>query len=353
MTNLAPGTLREFSCLVLQCRSIKISPGKGFAMMPLVRRSLAVLIAALLAGVFAVVGTSVPAGAAPVKGYLRIVSITDNLEPLVGVGDRPFDIVKDRPFTVVVEVRDAPQDPDADPEGQLTTVTRETEVLLEKVSGPGSLTGTTKAKILRDGSTAEIIGAKYTEYANGVKLRVVAGKGVDLEPSQAFTVNVALTAVSEDVEDGQALDLQDSNCPAPTSAKPTCGRLLLPAAAAGHVVMSVGSCDGLGCDDDGPKALVVTAIFNGDYSGVSPATIILACDKVVCGQSGSGAGLPLTVIYTFENDAGLKSTAPACAAKGLLGPGEPICVDYVSSSRNQGDLYTHVLLGHDVRLSHP
>ncbi len=87
-------------------------------MMPLVRRSLAVLIAALLAGVFAVVGTSAPAGAAPVKGYLRIVSITDNLEPLAGVEDRPFDIVKDRPFTVVVEVRDAPQDPATpDPRG--------------------------------------------------------------------------------------------------------------------------------------------------------------------------------------------------------------------------------------------
>ncbi len=234
-------------------------------------------------------------------------------------------------------------------------MTRETEVVLEEVSGPGSLTGTTKAKILRDGSTAKIIGAiVHPSTRTGSSFELWRGRESISEPSQAFTVNVALTAVSEDVEDGQALDLQDSNCPAPTSAKPTCGRLLLPAAAAGHVVMSVGSCDGLGCDDDGPKALVVTAIFNGDYSGLSPATVILACDKVVCGQSGSGAGLPLTVIYTFENDAGLKSTAPACAAKGLLGPGEPaICVDYVSSSRHQGDLYTHVLLGHDVRLSHP
>jgi hypothetical protein len=362
IANLAPGILREFSCLVLRCRSIKISPGKAFAMRPLVRRSLAVLIAALLAAVFAVAGTSAPASAAPVKGYLRIVSITDNAEPLTGVEDRPFDIVKDRPFSVVVEVRDAPQDP-ATPgiEGQLTTVTRATDVVLEEVSGPGSLTGTTKATIPRDGSTATIppedaaTGVEYSEYANGVKLRVVAGSGVDLEPSQPFTVNVALTAVSENIESdevGQPLDLKDSNCGAPTSDEPTCGRLLLPAAAAGHVVMSVGSCDGLGCDSVGPKALVVTAIFNGNYSAVSPATVILACDKVVCGQSGSGAGLPLTVIYTFVNDAGLGQTAPACPAKGVLGP-QAICVDYVQSSRHQGDLYTHVLLGHDVRLSHP
>jgi hypothetical protein len=361
MTNLAPGTLREFSCLVLQCRSIKISPGKGFAMMPLVRRSLAVLIAALLAGVFAVVGTSAPAGAAPVRGYLRIVSITDNAEPLAGVEDRPFDIVKDRPFTVVVEVRDAPQDP-AKPgiEGQLTTVTRETDVVLEKVPSdkPGQLDmNNVKGTIPRGGSSAKIDKAKYSGYANDVEFFVRVQSGVDLAASAPPTsVDVALTAVSENVESGevgQPLDLEDSNCGAPTSDKPTCGRLLLPAAAAGRVVMSVGSCDGLGCDADGPKALVVTAIFNGDYSGMSPATIILACDKVVCGQSGSGFGLPRTVIYTFDNDAGLGAAAPACAKKGLLGPGEPICVDYVNSSRNQGDLYTHVLLGHDVRLSHP
>jgi hypothetical protein len=319
-------------------------------MMPLVRRFLALVTAALLAGVFAVVGTSVPAGAA-IKGYLHIVSIADQADPQNSLpeGDRPFDIVKGRPFDVVVEVRDAPNGG-----GQLLTVTRATDVVLEAVSGPGSLTGTTKATIPRDGSSVTIFGAIYSEYANGVELRVVAGKGVDLAPSEAFAVNVALTAVSKDVNPLEALDLQDPNCSAPTSEKPTCGRLLLPKGATGHVLMSVGSCVGVGdCRlGGGAEALVVTAVFSGNYASTAPASVVLACDKVICGQSG--AGLPqLPVIYTFENGGVLgENTAKACPAKGVLGP-DPICVDYVQSSRNQGDLYTHVLLGHDVRLSHP
>ena len=69
-------------------------------MMPLVRRSLAVLIAALLAGVFAVAGTSAPAGAAPAKGSSAIVSVTDSNAP---AGP---DLSRGRPFTVVVQVLD-------------------------------------------------------------------------------------------------------------------------------------------------------------------------------------------------------------------------------------------------------
>ena len=250
---------------------------------------------------------------------------------------------------MVVEVRDAPGGG-----GQLVTLTRATDVVLEAVSGPGSLSGgTTTATIQRDRSSVTIFGAKYSEYANGVELRVVAGRGVDLVPSEAFAVNVALTAISRDVNPLEALDLQDPNCGAPTALKPTCGRLQLPKGSTGHVLMSVGSCEGLGaCSDDDTEALVVTAIFGGVYTSTAPASVILACDKVICGQSG--AGLPqLDVIYTFENGGNLGLTADDCPSKGVLGPGQSICVDYVSSSRNQGDLYTHVLLGHDVRLSHP
>ena len=329
----------------------------------LIRRSFAVMVAAVLAVAFAVVGGSAPASAA-VKGYLRIVSIADNAEPQqnVDVDDRPFDIVKGRPFSVVVEVRDAPQNPDTTGvEGQLTTVTRATEVVLDEVSGPGVLAGTIRATIPRDSSGTTISGATYSEFANGVELRVMRGRtGVDLAPSDAFSVNVALTARSEDVPPGASLDLTDPNCGAPTSTATTCGRLILPAGGpGGHVVMSVGSCDGLGeCDRTAgsAEALVVTAVFPGQYEE-TPATLILACDKVVCGQSG--AGLPqLPVIYTFDNggDLGvppLGGTADPCPAKGVLGDTQDICVDYVNSSRNQGDLYTHVLFDHDLRFSHP
>jgi hypothetical protein len=324
-------------------------------MMPLVRRPLAVLIAALLAGVFALVGTSASAGAAPtVKGYLHIVSIADQTNPQDSLpeGDRPFDIVKGRFFDVKVEVRDAPNGA-----GQLVTVTRATVVALKALSGPGKLGNTLTATIERDASTATIRGATYSEYANDVELQVVVVKGVDLAPSEIVPVDVALTAISETVNPLQGLDLQDPNCAVPTADKPTCGRLLLPKGSTGNVLMSVGSCAGLAdCRGDGAtEALVVTAVFSGVYAGAAPASVVLACDKVICGQSG--AGLPqLPVIYTFLNGGDLDLTtegADPCPAKGVLGQDQEICVDYVQSSRHQGDLYTHVLLGHDVRLSHP
>jgi hypothetical protein len=330
----------------------------------LVRRSFAVVVATVLAVAFAVVGTA-PASAA-VKGYLRIVSIADDDNPQDGLADedRPFDIVKDRPsdrqfFNVVVEVRDAPQNPNTSGiDGQLTTLTRATEVVLEEVSGPGALGGTIRATILRDRSGTTISGATYSEYANGVEFRVVGGRGVELAPSADFSVNVALTARSEVVPPGDSLDLTDPNCGAPTSTNTTCGRLILPADGSEErpVLMSVGSCEGLAnCRPGagGATALVVTAVFPGEFDKETPATLVLACDKVICGQSGAGPP-QIPIIYTFLNGGTLnRQTNDPCPEKGVLGDNQEICVDYVQSSRNQGDLYTYILFDHDLRASHP
>jgi hypothetical protein len=309
----------------------------------LIRRSFAVMVAAVLAVAFAVAGTSAPASAA-VKGYLHIVSIADSENPQDGLADkdRPFDIVKDRPFNVVVEVRDAAVG------GQLTTVTRETTVVLEDVSEPGVVRGTTRATIPRDGSDTTIFGATYSEFANGVEFRVRVERGVDLAPSASFSVNVALTAVTD--PGSGSVDLRDENCDAPTSARPTCGRLLLPNGANSKVLMSVGACEGLGNCRSDIGALVVTAVADlGTLYANTPATLILACDKTICG----GAGVPrLPVVYTFVNGEAPTLFAEECPAKGVTGSFD-ICVDYVQSTRNQGDLYTYILFDHDLRASHP
>jgi len=329
----------------------------------LIRRSFAVMVAALLALAFAVTGGSAPASAAPVKGKLFIVSIADQLESQVADlpdNQRPFDIVQNRPtdprpFNVVVEVRD--------PATQaLVPLTRATEVVLEDVTPlpPGKLGGTISAKILRDATGTTISGATYSQFANGVKLRVRGGTGVDLSPSDAVSVDVALTAKSENVRSGDPLNLTDPNCGAPTSTTPICGRLLLPAGGPQqHVLMSVGSCEVLGGEDLGDcrtvgsaKALVVTAVFPAEYPKDTPATVVLACDKVLCGQTGAGLQ-QIKVIYTRENGGDLVNTAPNCPAKGVLGANQDICVDIVNSTRNQGDLYTPVLFDHDLRASHP
>ncbi|HWH99091.1 MAG TPA: hypothetical protein VNT27_02080, partial [Propionibacteriaceae bacterium] len=211
------------------------------------RRNLAVLSAALLAVAWAV-GISIPASAGHVKGSLDIVSVTD-------VGSGLGGPVQDRPFNVVVRVLDS--------YGKPTTVRYPTPIVLEEVSGPGDLGGTTTAVIPRNGSGATISGATYSQFANGVVLRVRAEYGAELAPDKV-TVEVALTAVGADAYPGKPLKLKDPNCAAPTAEVPSCGQFVLRNGASGHVTLSVGSCDGLGpCAARGDtEALVVTAIAN-------------------------------------------------------------------------------------------
>ena len=308
----------------------------------LVRRSVAVTGAAVLTAVLAVVGISAPAGAAAVKGFLAVVAVTDTGS---GLGAP----VQDRPFDVVVEVLDA--------DGQPTTVSRATTIALEEVSGPGELAGSTAAVIPRNGSGATISGATYSQFANGVALRVRAMSGVTLAPVD-FTVDVALTAVGRAAAPGVPLELSDPGCAVPTPEVPTCGFLLLPNGARGNVTLSLGSCDGIAdCRTAGDtSALVVLGVADlkdllGDplYSKQTPATLIVACDKVLCSQ----AGVPkLPLLFDLTNTGPL-TEAPPCPAKGVLGEDQQACVDDVQSTRHDGDLYSYLLFEHDARASHP
>jgi hypothetical protein len=292
-----------------------------------------VLGAAFLAATWAV-GISIPASAAAVKGSLDIVSVTDAASALGGP-------VQNRPFNVVVRVLDSA--------GQSTTVNQATTIALEEVSGPGVLDGTTTAVIPRYGSGATISGVTYSQFANGVVLRVRATSGVQLATDQV-TVEVALTAVGANASPGKSLTVTDSSCVAPTAEVPNCGQLLLPKGASGHITLSVGSCDGLGCSTT--EALVVTAIadLNDLYSNASPATLILACDKDLCRTTANGVP-KVTVKYTFENTGSLIKESQPCPAKGVVGAGQDACVDYIQSSRKDGDLYLYFLFTHDLRIS--
>jgi hypothetical protein len=310
------------------------------------RRLLAVASATVVTVVLAIAAGSAPAGAAAVQGYLSIESVTDRNSGLPAP-------VQDRAFDVAVRVLD-----DAD---QPITVSRATTVRLE-ASGPGTLSGTTSATIRRGQSGVTIFGAIYSTYANGVELRVSVDSGVDLDPHEATnpkTVDVALTAVGKVATAQDALTLRDSNCSAPTANVPTCGsELLLPHGAVGRVTMSVNSCEGIvpgGClDASGTEALVVSAsgAIDGLYPKNEPATLVLACDKVLCGQSAAGL-TQLPVVYLLNNEDTTWDTAPACPAKGVLGDDQEVCVDYVQSSRSRGDLYTYILFDRDPRFSHP
>jgi hypothetical protein len=306
----------------------------------LVRRSVAVVSATVLAAVLTPVGSSAPAGAAPVKGYLAIGPVTDTGS---GLGAP----VQDRPFDVVVEVLDL--------DGQPMTVKQATTIVLEEVSGPGELGGNTEAVIPRNGSGTTISGATYSQYANGVQFLVRAMSGLELAPD-SITVNVALTAVGRRASPHVPLELtDDQGCAAPTPEVPSCGYLLLPNGAHELVTLSILSCDGVAaCRTNGDTtALIVQALADlGDlYSNEAPATLIVACDKVLCGQNGV-PHLPL--LYDLENTPSTDlKPAPLCPAKGVLGEDQEACYDDVQSSRHDGDLYSYLLFKVDVRCSSP
>jgi hypothetical protein len=327
----------------------------------LLRRCLAVLSAALLAAALVIIGTWLPAVATGTHGErgdrddvkrLQIVLITDT-------GSGLQYPVQDRPFNVVVQV--------VDDDGKPVKVKKATRIELVEVFGPGQLEGNTSAIIQQGFSSTTIVGATYSQFANGVKFKVTVAYGDELAPSKTITVEVALTAVGADAKPGTALTLKDPKC-TPTSDVPNCGIFILKNGADGHVTLSVGSCDGLVKVDDlrqcrevgDTEALVITAIgslkdADGDplYSKKHPAKVILACDKVLCPKISHKHHKhhKIKVFYTLNNTGPLTKVAPPCPKKGVIGKDQEACVDYKRSFRRDGDLFLPFLFNVDMRSS--
>jgi hypothetical protein len=322
----------------------------------LFRRCLAILSAALLAAALVMVGTWLPAGATGTHGEggdhhdvdkLRIVLITDQ-------DSRLQYPVQGRKFDVVVQA--------VDDDGRPIKVSKATGIELKEVFGPGVLGGNTTAVIQKGFSSTTIVGATYSQFANGVVLEVKVRYGVDLAPGK-ITVEIALTAVGADATPGKPLKLKDEkNCAAPTSDVPNCGILILKNGADGHVTLSVGSCDGLVKVDDlrdcrtvgDTEGLVITAIASlkdadGDslYSRKHPAKVILVCDKTRCPKTDDVT--KFKVLYTLNNTGPLKKVAPPCPKKGVIGKDQEACVDYKRSFRRDGDLFLPFLFNVDMR----
>jgi hypothetical protein len=325
------------------------------------RRCLAVLSAALLAAALVILGTWLPAGATGTHGEggdrddakrLQIVLITDT-------GSGLQYPVQNRPFNVVVQV--------VDDDGKPVKVKKATRIELVEVFGPGQLEGNTSAIIQQGFSSTTIVGATYSQFANGVKFKVTVAYGDELAPSKTITVEVALTAVGADAKPGTALTLKDPKC-TPTSDVPNCGIFILKNGADGHVTLSVGSCDGLVKVDDlrqcrevgDTEALVITVIgslkdADGDplYSKKHPAKVILACDKVLCPKISHKHHKhhKIKVFYTLNNTGPLTKVAPPCPKKGVIGKDQEACVDYKRSFRRDGDLFLPFLFNVDMRSS--
>ena len=220
----------------------------------------------------------------------EIVSVTTSNDERCPSADM-CAILEDEEFAVQVRVVDRNGDP--------TTVSRDTTIVLEKLSGEGSLVPDGSEETITRGGSEATFGAPpdgltYDQSGNPT-LRVRVTSGVQLNSDQ-ITVHIAVTAVGRMAPEDGTLDLDDPNCGdgngVPNSVEPTCGHLLT-ASAAGAVVMSVGSCEGLGRDNTNPcrtvgetTALLVTLYAIIKQSQDDPhSTMILACDKDLCGQT--------------------------------------------------------------------
>ena len=170
----------------------------------LLRRCLAVLSAALLAAALVMLGTWLPAGATGTHGEggdrddadtLRIVLITDQ-------DSRLQYPVQDRKFDVVVQAVDDDGKPSQCLQADQDRTGGGVRALVE-------LGGNTTAVIQQGFSSTTIVGATYSQFANGVVLKVKVVYGEDLAPGK-ITVEVALTAVGADATPGEGAEAQGS-----------------------------------------------------------------------------------------------------------------------------------------------
>lgn len=150
------------------------------------------------------------------------------------------------------------------------------------------------------------------------------------------------------------------DCSQATAQDPVCGVVILPrGAASSRVLLSLGPCepdtasgdrpvpDYSGCGDERGSVVQTLADLTGLTSTTAPATVLVKCDKTLC---GGGSIQDKRLSYTLDGNAELE-TALACPAKGTLGD-DPACVDYVQSKRDgSGDTFLYLLLLKDARVS--
>jgi hypothetical protein len=129
--------------------------------------------------------------------------------------------------------------------------------------------------------------------------------------------------------------------------------VLLPKGA-GNIVVGTGTCGDIGytgCKvaQDSFVVELLANLTGAGYTATEPATLILSCDKIYCGNGAIKTNVPN--LSSLGN--GPLPDVPACAAKGV-GPAPDslvdACVDYVQSTRdNAGDTHLYVLFTRDLR----
>lgn len=205
------------------------------------------------------------------------------------------------------------------------------------------------------GKTSWPLNVTFSQAANTIRLTVTVGKGgtsVTTTASDAQRFDVVKLLTTPGSTSGtpfqQGIGGDNTECANATPTEPVCGVVILPhGAQSSNVLLSVGACDG-GVTCLNPKGSLVQTLANlsGLYSKTDPATLVMKCDKTLC---GGGAIQSHTVSFSRLATGGLETAKP-CPAKGTIGPDQVACVDYVQSTRdNSGDTLLFLLFDDDMR----
>ncbi|HEV2796718.1 MAG TPA: hypothetical protein VGV65_03790, partial [Nocardioides sp.] len=234
------------------------------------------------------------------------------------------------------------------------------DTTLRVTTNVGTLSSTT-GKALKGQPTARIT-TSVTSVVNQVALTVAAPSAAPVPaPGSSVTFDV-LSEIKPNVpaSSGSAFAAGiggNAGCVSAEPATPVCGIVQLPRGSSNNVLLSVGACDTdpaavyAPCyqGPNGPGGAVVQSLFTQPavpYSTSSPATVILKCDKTLCG-TGSIRGL--TVLYSLKGNDPLAAPG-ACPAKGVMAEAGKACIDYVQSKRDgSGDTHLFLLTDRDIR----
>jgi len=257
-----------------------------------------------------------------------------------------------KPFTVTVTFVDG-----------VYSTRDDTALVIE--TGNGVLTGTTTASVLA-GQSSVIFDNLLLETANRV---VLTARPVDRKAAR--DLGSGSSEPFDVVADPVLVPVTDKNRPPvisktgygtacePTPEVPSCVDVLLPNGLYSNVFFSTGTCGGsIGCRDSRLDVLQVLADLGGmadspntaKYTKTSPATLVVKCDKELCG----GGAIQRNVLRASLDPTGDLATVPACAAKGVIDadPKVESCVDFVQSKRDgSGDTYLYWLVTRDARMS--
>ncbi len=317
------------------------------------RRGIALLLALASAVAFANV-TTPAAGAARASAptHVAITSLVSTVATPPGALGAPLALVQaGAAFTVSVELRGA--DGNAYP----VSTNKDTVVRVDVAEGAATLVGGATTATIPGGETAATFeDLVLAPAANHVVLAVTVIDGTKaalaLTPATSSPFDVVVSSSTTEVVDrGRSLTVSrdgvDVPCEATTEIT-TCVDLVLPMGVASDVFFSTGVCDAnVGCQP-GRDVIQVLADLGTAYGNATPATLVVKCDKSLCG----GGGIPSYELKVNLDATGPLADAPACGSKGVIPAGMTSCVDYTQSKRDgSGDLYLYWLVSRDARSS--